>query len=588
MFFAISAVAQQLPDSISKKISTQKDTAKFFSLRTAMFFFVRSGDYYSAEKYAMWMMQFADTIKYDRGKAIAATSVGISNKNLGNYSKAVEYYLLAYKYNEKLKNKYGMATAYMNLGNLYLVMSDYKKALEYQKLCLKTYDNVDSSTLSLAYSNLGIAYNAQYINDSAEYYYKKSLVIREAIHDSEGIAACINNIGILFLDSKRYADAIKYFSEYIKLSLSNYSDVEVAIGYLNRSECYGYLSNYSASIADANLSLKYALSSGVTDVLIDVYKLLSSVYEKSNNYDQALVYAEKYRSIKDSLINESSSKAISEMQTKFETEKKVQEIELLTQEKNINNLSIEQQQAVISRKNAMMLFALLSVALVVCLVVIGLKRNKNKKAANILLYEINNTIELQKNILEEKQQLVLDSVEYAKTIQQALMKSNDMLRVNVHPNNNHELIQPYFYKTYANADSEIGFFVYSNQDGVPGALTSVHISNVFNNYAQEGVTSGKIPFMLMKLKSDAGFFLKNIFDELTLFVVAYNIANNQTEIITTSSDITLAENANLLEAKKTEIKTVGQSTIFYRYNSMANQLVATDKHGSYTIKIKNL
>ena len=70
------------------------------------------------------------------------------------------------------------------------------------------------------------------------------------------------------------------------------------------------------------------------------YYLLSQIDSATGNYKQAYRNYIVHTRYKDSIFNENSSRQIAEMQTKYETAKKNQQIELLEMEKDINNLRL--------------------------------------------------------------------------------------------------------------------------------------------------------------------------------------------------------------------------------------------------------
>src|SRR5690606_1525244 len=61
---------------------------------------------------------------------------------------------------------------------------------------------------------------------------------------------------------------------------------------------------------------------------IDILMIKSSIQEQLKDYDGAILSIRASTALKDSLINEETSRQVSELQTKYETEKKEQQIAL--------------------------------------------------------------------------------------------------------------------------------------------------------------------------------------------------------------------------------------------------------------------
>jgi two-component system NarL family sensor kinase len=87
--------------------------------------------------------------------------------------------------------------------------------------------------------------------------------------------------------------------------------------------------------------------------------VLSQCDSATGDFRSAFIYHQLYAQVKDSILNEESSKQIAEMQTRFETEKKESENKLLLNENKINALEITRQKA--HRNNLIIGFALIMV-----------------------------------------------------------------------------------------------------------------------------------------------------------------------------------------------------------------------------------
>jgi serine phosphatase RsbU (regulator of sigma subunit) len=132
----------------------------------------------------------------------------------------------------------------------------------------------------------------------------------------------------------------------------------------------------------------------------------------------------------DQLSKDENAKAINELSTKYETEKKQQEIQLLKQDKDLKNKIIEKDKYV-------KLFISVVAALLLILSAISIYRYKEKKKDNSLLSEKNAAIELQKKEIElQKEQIeqtnvqIVDSINYAHRIQNSVLPSMKLVKEN--------------------------------------------------------------------------------------------------------------------------------------------------------------
>lgn len=88
-------------------------------------------------------------------------------------------------------------------------------------------------------------------------------------------------------------------------------------------------------------SLKIAQQEGYKDDIRHSYLELAELNNETGDMTAAYDYLLLHNEIKDSILNEANQEAIAEMQTRYETEKKEQEIALLTRDNEIKALQIE-------------------------------------------------------------------------------------------------------------------------------------------------------------------------------------------------------------------------------------------------------
>ena len=114
-----------------------------------------------------------------------------------------------------------------------------------------------------------------------------------------------------------------------------------------------------------------------------------------------------YTQIKDSIFNKENAAQVAEMQTKYETEKKEKEL--------IKSKTESEKQTVI--RNAF----IAGFAFMIVLAIFIFRGYRNKQKLNIQITAQKHKVEIQKDLLEEKQKEILDSIHYAKRIQESLL-----------------------------------------------------------------------------------------------------------------------------------------------------------------------
>ncbi|OFX48541.1 MAG: hypothetical protein A2046_03315 [Bacteroidetes bacterium GWA2_30_7] len=346
--------------------------------------------------------------KENRRKKDEATVLryfGLFYDDQGNYEEAFKYYRLSLKIFEEIKNKNGMADCYNNIGIINSIIGDITKTEEYFKKALVIREELGNELkISDSYNNLGILYRINGKFNDAIDLYKKSLIIYKKIKNTEGIARSYSNIAVIYLSKKSYDEAIEYFNFTLNLYDSlqdkynlSYTLVSIAIAYDEMAEQTNIVSEkrklYENVIFYANKSAVIAKEIKSLEWLNMSYKYLSNAFKNMDNYKLAYEYSSLYILTNDSMFSEEKTRAIADMETKYQTEKKQQEIELLNKDKELQNIEMKRQK--------MQKFAFIGgFALMLVLAIFIFRSYRNKKKANIVLNQKNIEIQQQKEEIQ--------------------------------------------------------------------------------------------------------------------------------------------------------------------------------------------
>ncbi|MDP4934659.1 MAG: tetratricopeptide repeat protein, partial [Salibacteraceae bacterium] len=142
--------------------------------------------------------------------------------------------------------------------------------------------------------------------------------------------------------------------------------------------------------------LELATEIGAKKELRDTYNDISNIYTRMGEYKRALTYKDRYAQLKDTLFSEQTSEIATNLEAKFESEKKSKEIEILKRENEIQELQLGRNRILIISFTIGLVLALISV-------VIYARVNRERKKALELLQRQNESIKRQK---EEKEVLL--------------------------------------------------------------------------------------------------------------------------------------------------------------------------------------
>lgn len=312
-------------------------------------------------------------------------NLGNTLSRIGKSEQALTNYLSAIVFSKQSHDSLNIAKTYKNIGTVYEEQKDFKSAMYYYTMAYDFAKKVNNDLLMAdCENNMGIVYEQQYNYSKALKMYSSAFETYKAKKDEEKIAMVLNNLAIVYKYMKNYPKAIKNYEAAIQLSNKLGDKFMVAANQNNLGNVYELMGNHLKSLELCQLANANAKAIQAQEVIIESYDGISTAYEKLHQYPNAIKYRKLYEEEKASFINTERSTQLAEMQVKFETQKKVDEILVLQQERKIRNLKIKEQNFLITRKNHQMAAFLL---FLFSLSVIALIWNSRQKLKNQLIKE---------------------------------------------------------------------------------------------------------------------------------------------------------------------------------------------------------
>lgn len=264
---------------------------------------------------------------------------------LNRQDEGLKELLKGLKIAEHNKNEDGIGKMHYKLAVVYEYKGEKEK--EYKALLTgKHYLKKSENLLFIANVNSALALyhlGSSYL-DSAVYYAQECLSYFESQGLTEEVGNSYGTLGNVEFERKNYDQAITYF----KKALEKFDDKESQnyAGYLfNIGFAYNKLGNYTAALDYIERSLVVRKKLNIAVDLKESYQGLAETYQKIGDYKSAFENLTLYQAYKDSVFNETKNKQLAELETQYETEKKDKAIADLEQEKELQNLRADKQQA---------------------------------------------------------------------------------------------------------------------------------------------------------------------------------------------------------------------------------------------------
>jgi serine phosphatase RsbU (regulator of sigma subunit)/Flp pilus assembly protein TadD len=531
----------------------------------------RLGNYTKAIKYGMAAAKIRKEMGDVRGTASTLSNIAISYGNLGDYKQAMNYYFKSLELRESIHDKFGMSVSYLNIGNAYELQGNLKESEKFLLKALPLKIEVgDKEGEAYVYSNL--ASNATVRKDykQALIMLMKALKMHEEMNARQNINQTYNAIAANYFDQKKYGEALVYFLKSEQSSKTLGEKVNWIDGCLGAGKCYEQKGNYQEAFLKYEQALTLSKESNYIAGLRDALNNLSSVQEKLGNYRQALIYERKFTLVKDSLLNEASLKQVAELNTRYETDRKEKEILLLTKDQLLKDKTLKQQRLV-------RIGLIIGLGLFLALSFLLFNRYRYKQKANLVLKK-------QKNEITEKNIQITDSIDYAKTIQEAILPDTEKL--NSYFNDYFILYRPKaivsgdFYWIGKKDNKIICAVADCTGHGVPGAFMSLLGHNILENVVQResSVDPGAILTTLNKdivARFSKGKEQETVKHGMDVAIISLDMTTLQLEYAGARNSIYIAHDKNLTEIKadkmSTGIVTADHSIVNYKNNTCTLQ-----------------
>ncbi len=476
----------------SIELNLPKYMCSFYSECALMY--REKGIYDKASELLFKALKIADEENYETKKAACYNGIAIVNTIQKNHEKAFEFYNKAMVIYQKKGNLMGQASVNNNLGLIYLEEKKFDAALDL---------------------------------------FHKAKGLNQKINNEYGLAANLENIGLIHENKNQMDSAEKYLIKayHIWKKRKDIHSLAINMGYIGNLLIKQNKFYFAIDTLKKALLITKQINVKSTDR--DLLFYLSEAYENIGESKKALILYKQANQISDSILNDDKIREITEMQLNYSFKKKQLEdsvkykLEVYTKEREL----------ISQKKNTSITLIILGVIIILLFFTIKGYLEKNK--ANAIISK-------QKFLVEQKQNEILDSINYAKKIQHTILANDNILAPNI--NSYFTFFQPKdivsgdFYWAVKKRDLFYLAVCDSTGHGVPGAFMSL----LNTSYLSEAINDKNIQepnkifdFVRQKLiLSVSKDGQKDGFDGIlicinqTTKVISYSAANNKPILIT--------------------------------------------------------
>jgi tetratricopeptide (TPR) repeat protein len=377
--------------------------------------YFHQGNYGEALNYHFAALRLREEIQDTIGIGNSLDNIGITYFRQGKNPEALKYLLAAVKKRELAADKKGLSDSYNNLGSFYETALNFEKAMEYLQRTLDIAGELgDQVRMSHVMANMANVLTRQNKYDEAIEKYKACLELMREQFDSVSYASTLSNIGIVYAMQGNYKEAIRKQTEALEIKKKRNERHGIALCLVRIAEAYFKLQEIPNAELFCNKAFEEADKVQDLEQLSELNALASEIYMAGGDYRKAFSYFKAHIRLRDSVVSQENTKKIVQQQMQYDFDKKSAADSIRNAEaKKLEDLRHSQE---IARQKTFTFAGVGGFLVMITVAFISFRAFRNKKRAN-------EEISRQKNLVEEKQKEILDSIYYARRIQRALITS---------------------------------------------------------------------------------------------------------------------------------------------------------------------
>lgn len=288
------------------------------------------GNYTKALEESNKGLEMARKLK-DTSKVITMlNNLGIISAYLGNYQEQLDYALKVKDAVEFVKDSSMLSGAYHNLANCYHNLGQYKKAVEAAgySVFVNSLFIEKSMYINRAYATLAQSFDGLRMRDSALHFY--TIAIKESVrlNDKYAEGTIYGYMCNLYAVMNRFGDMLKAAEKSLSLSKELQSRQMMASSLYNTAYAQFLNNNNKEAYKNIKEALSIAIADSLRDELKNCYTVLSYIAARDGNYVTSISAKQKADSIAEASLNEKVLKSTADLEKKYETEKKDNQIKL--------------------------------------------------------------------------------------------------------------------------------------------------------------------------------------------------------------------------------------------------------------------
>ena len=288
----------------------------------------------SAFIYAQQVLRAAGKRPDPRFQAQAEQLTGQLYARQGAYTQALAALLRAQGHWQALGDSLALAAIHHDLGWIHYYTGQPEEARSHHEAALALYSALGHRPgMARALGDIGHYYEKSQRYDQARDYQHQALRHYEALGDSAGMASIYENLGSIHEDLGAFTTAYQYFARALALKEAAGQGLDAIGTYNNLGDIYRKTGDYVQALTYSQRALQLARDLGDRHQESSALRDLGKTYAALQRYPEAYRHLEQGRELDEGIFTQENARQLALLQTLFETERMLDQIERLEQER---------------------------------------------------------------------------------------------------------------------------------------------------------------------------------------------------------------------------------------------------------------
>ena len=259
----------------------------------------------------------------------AYMAMGYLERNQNNPTRAVFHFQKAQTVFGTIADYHRQIRALQRITGIYIGLRELTMAKLYgeRALTIAHQQKLNDEVANL-YNDLATIEDIRKNHDNALFYNAQAIRIYHSLQ--KDYLVILFNRAIILKNAGRYRESVETYRQCLKIAQQKHDDEVVGMVYLNLPNTLLLLNQPDEAERYIQLALKWVRNQPEKQRHYQsIYETLTAIYEKRNQYQQALGHHKMWITYRDSLFNAEKSRQLIETETRFQTREKQQQIQHL-------------------------------------------------------------------------------------------------------------------------------------------------------------------------------------------------------------------------------------------------------------------